>query len=260
MPRPCNAAGRSLADDRTFPMEGFAKQVWPQPVVPTYSGFALSRQVEDSIQLACRRLAAFPQPLTLATEHLLLGLAAADHEVGGVAPRAWAGAGHFGSRNLPALWILFSSPRGATRGLSRADSGAGSPQTDELQQEDRPRRSVALQDENRPRQSVALQDAAFPIALLRILDAAANRAREGLRVIEDYIRFALDDRHLTDCCKQARHALADTLAGVPPLQRLAARETQADVGTALTLPRRAASRQYGRGAGGQFQPGPGGPA
>ena len=28
----------------------------------------------------------------------------------------------------------------------------------------------------------------------RILDAAANRAGEGLRVIEDYLRFALDDR------------------------------------------------------------------
>ena len=121
-------------------------------------------------------------------------------------------------------------------GLAELTAEPDPPQTDELQQEDRPRRSVALQDEVRPRQSVALQDAAFPIALLRILDAAANRAREGLRVIEDYIRFALDDRHLTDCCKQARHALADTLAGVPPLQRLAARETQADVGTALTLP------------------------
>ncbi|MGO9113211.1 MAG: hypothetical protein ACLP9L_28590 [Thermoguttaceae bacterium] len=31
------------------------------------------------------------------------------------------------------------------------------------------------------------------MALLRILDAAANRAREGLRVIEDWVRFALDD-------------------------------------------------------------------
>ncbi len=29
------------------------------------------------------------------------------------------------------------------------------------------------------------------MALLRILDAAANRAREGLRVIEDWVRFAL---------------------------------------------------------------------
>ena len=27
----------------------------------------------------------------------------------------------------------------------------------------------------------------------RVLDASANRAREGLRVVEDYVRFVLDD-------------------------------------------------------------------
>jgi len=67
-------------------------------------------------------------------------------------------------------------------------------------------------------------------ALLRILDAAANRAREGLRVIEDWARFALDDAHLTGCLKQIRHDLAAVVADIPWEQRLAARETQADVG------------------------------
>ena len=33
--------------------------------------------------------------------------------------------------------------------------------------------------------------------LARILDASANRAREGLRVAEDYVRFVLDDPGLT---------------------------------------------------------------
>ncbi|MEI8371395.1 MAG: thiamine phosphate synthase [Planctomycetota bacterium] len=75
-----------------------------------------------------------------------------------------------------------------------------------------------------------------PIALLRILDAAANRAREGLRVIEDWARFALDDAHLTECLKQIRHDLAAALACIPWEQRLAARETQADVGTGITTP------------------------
>jgi thiamine-phosphate pyrophosphorylase len=74
------------------------------------------------------------------------------------------------------------------------------------------------------------------MALLRILDAAANRAREGLRVIEDWVRFALDDAHLTDCLKQIRHDLTTALAGVSWEQRLAARETQADVGTGITTP------------------------
>ena len=34
-----------------------------------------------SLRLATDRLAGLPQPLELATEHILLGLAAADHEV-----------------------------------------------------------------------------------------------------------------------------------------------------------------------------------
>ena len=38
----------------------------------------------------------------------------------------------------------------------------------------------------------------------RIMDASANRAREGLRVIEDYVRFALDDPGLTKRLKQVR--------------------------------------------------------
>jgi thiamine-phosphate pyrophosphorylase len=74
------------------------------------------------------------------------------------------------------------------------------------------------------------------MALLRILDAAANRAREGLRVVEDWVRFALDDAHLTECLKQIRHDLVAALARVSWQQRLAARETQADVGTGITTP------------------------
>jgi thiamine-phosphate pyrophosphorylase len=68
------------------------------------------------------------------------------------------------------------------------------------------------------------------IPILRILDAAANRAGEGLRVVEDYLRFALDDRHLTEICKQLRHDLAAVLSVLPATDRHSARETQADVG------------------------------
>ena len=74
------------------------------------------------------------------------------------------------------------------------------------------------------------------ITVLRILDAAANRAREGLRVVEDCVRFGLDDRHLTELCKQLRHDLAAALAPIPQQHLLAARETQADVGTAVSTP------------------------
>ena len=72
------------------------------------------------------------------------------------------------------------------------------------------------------------------IAVLRVLDAAANRAREGLRVVEDYVRFVLDDRHLTGLCKQLRHDLTDAVSRISSDDRFAARETQADVGTQLS--------------------------
>jgi thiamine-phosphate pyrophosphorylase len=74
------------------------------------------------------------------------------------------------------------------------------------------------------------------VALLRILDAAANRAQEGLRVIEDWVRFGLDDAHLMRCLKQIRHDLAGALTRIPWKERLAARETQRDVGTEVTTP------------------------
>jgi len=74
------------------------------------------------------------------------------------------------------------------------------------------------------------------IGVLRVVDAAANRAQEGLRAVEDYVRFVLDDRHLTGQCKQLRHDLAAALGRVSTEHRLAARETLADVGTRLATP------------------------
>jgi len=70
----------------------------------------------------------------------------------------------------------------------------------------------------------------------RILDAATNRATEGLRVVEDYARFALDDAHLTQLAKNLRHDLATACAGLSQQDRHASRETQQDVGTTLTTP------------------------
>jgi thiamine-phosphate pyrophosphorylase len=70
----------------------------------------------------------------------------------------------------------------------------------------------------------------------RILDACANRAREALRVIEDYCRFTLDDRFLSRQLKQLRHDLAGTLAILPSGLLLKARETLRDVGTRTSTP------------------------
>lgn len=70
----------------------------------------------------------------------------------------------------------------------------------------------------------------------RILDAAGNRAREGLRVIEDYCRFVLDDAFLSRELKEMRHELAVVLGSLDPALGLAARETLRDVGTSLSTP------------------------
>jgi thiamine-phosphate pyrophosphorylase len=70
--------------------------------------------------------------------------------------------------------------------------------------------------------------------ILRILDAAANRAAEGLRVVEDYCRFVLDDAFLTRLVKELRHDLAEALTALPRQDRHAMRETQQDVGTSIS--------------------------
>jgi thiamine-phosphate pyrophosphorylase len=69
--------------------------------------------------------------------------------------------------------------------------------------------------------------------LYRILDAAANRAREGLRVIEDYTRFVLSDGFLSRLIKECRHDLSAVLVTLPEAELLASRDTPGDVGTQL---------------------------
>jgi thiamine-phosphate pyrophosphorylase len=71
-------------------------------------------------------------------------------------------------------------------------------------------------------------------AMIRILDAALNRASEGLRVVEDYLRMVLGDGHLAGRVKQLRHDLAQASKSLATADRLAARDTLGDVGTANT--------------------------
>lgn len=69
------------------------------------------------------------------------------------------------------------------------------------------------------------------VDLGRILDASANRAREGLRVVEDYVRFALDDSGLTRRIKDVRHRLAAAVQGLDLDTLIGSRDTRGDVGT-----------------------------
>ncbi len=64
----------------------------------------------------------------------------------------------------------------------------------------------------------------------RILDANLDRSREGLRIIEEWCRFGLDDSDLAQECKNLRQELA--VWHTPELR--AARNTPGDVGTSLT--------------------------
>jgi thiamine-phosphate pyrophosphorylase len=85
-------------------------------------------------------------------------------------------------------------------------------------------------------QPLSLIDATEEIDLARIIDAGIDRAREALRVIEDYCRFVLDDPFLSRQWKEIRHDLAETLGDIPDRLLLEARDTVRDVGTAISTP------------------------
>lgn len=68
---------------------------------------------------------------------------------------------------------------------------------------------------------------------LRVIDASANRACEALRVIEDFVRFVQDDPFLVENLKKLRHRLVQNVLKFPMPERLAYRETEADVGTRI---------------------------
>lgn len=62
----------------------------------------------------------------------------------------------------------------------------------------------------------------------RIIDANLNRSREGLRVIEDIVRFCIDDKRLTSTLKKIRHELSGTVRDTGLL--LSSRNSKHDVG------------------------------
>ncbi len=70
-----------------------------------------------------------------------------------------------------------------------------------------------------------------------MIDANANRAREALRVMEDYARFALNDGELSGRLKTLRHALAAALARLNADSAILCRDTPGDVGTAIKTDR-----------------------
>ncbi|MBI4845785.1 MAG: thiamine-phosphate pyrophosphorylase [Candidatus Omnitrophica bacterium] len=54
----------------------------------------------------------------------------------------------------------------------------------------------------------------------RVVDANVNRAKEGLRVLEDILRFVCDDKKLTGEVKKIRHQLTDYLKLLPDFKAI----------------------------------------
>ncbi len=223
------------------------------------SSYRLSREVEWAWRLAAERLADCPQPVVFGTEHVLLALACGDHEVSewlrqqGIDPDVLDAQLHqqYGCYlaeranadteplDMPEDEVEcgLGSPAPAARGVGGCAGlgglGEGSPPAAGAMPASGVEGPFAA---GGGPVSPGAPAAALPVPVLRVLDAVANRAGEGLRVVEDYVRFVLDDRHLTECCKRLRHELTGALARVPFAWRLAARETLGDVGTTVSTP------------------------
>lgn len=90
----------------------------------------------------------------------------------------------------------------------------------------------------------AFENASAESSVLRTIDACLNRAREGLRVLEDCARFVWNAASLSADLKSLRHELvtAEQRLRLPPHSHpkhslLNSRDTPGDVGTTVTDPR-----------------------
>ena len=72
-------------------------------------------------------------------------------------------------------------------------------------------------------------------AIYRIIDANFNRAREAIRVIEEFCRFALNSVTLTERAKQLRHELSEVIGQLDTSRLLSSRDTLGDVGIGVQV-------------------------
>jgi thiamine-phosphate pyrophosphorylase len=199
-----------------------------------------SANVERCLAAAEERLIDYPRPLELATEHVLLGILSTASDASrwlrgqGLDPARVETEIHraYGHRPGP-LVVDWSGLQSLRLGSLPAESEPG--------ETEQPVAKSGGDDElgfrSSERAAEKLSAGSFPdetLGALRAFDAAANRAAEGLRVVEDHVRFVLDDRHLTQLAKDLRHELTATIARIPEADRLAARDTAADVGAELS--------------------------
>ena len=72
-------------------------------------------------------------------------------------------------------------------------------------------------------------------AVCRIVDANFNRAREAVRVVEEFCRFALNSTALTNRAKQLRHELSGVIGKLDTDRLITSRDTPGDVGVAQVV-------------------------
>lgn len=179
-------------------------------------------------------------PAILSTEHLLFGLAAAEHEVGQWLRKAGILPDELLRRVLSRYDIL---PDSATLTGDEIDPEHVPSEEAETSGEDaganaepcaaQAETMAADTNAGKTPPSVAPQSSET-LGIYRAIDAEANRCVEGMRVLEDYARFVLDDAHLTELIKTWRHDFAQATGRFPMQLRLAARNTPGDVGTRIT--------------------------
>ena len=197
------------------------------------AGRRWSAEVEVAVAAAEKCLADYPKPLELATEHLLLGIASTQTEVA-----TWLRQRGLNRDQLEReIHRIYGHEPGplvvdwSTLAKQAAKRKARWSTTRIIVESQRRLRQLLAMPLTCKLPVTALDKDRPSIDVLRIIDAAANRAGEGLRVVEDFVRFALDDRHLTGLAKQLRHDLTGVLARISTADRMAARDTPADVGT-----------------------------
>lgn len=76
------------------------------------------------------------------------------------------------------------------------------------------------------------------LEVYRVVDANLNRAREGVRVLEEIARFVLNDAELTLRLKEMRHSLAAATNALPGgvYELVRSRDAAGDVGAGSWTP------------------------
>lgn len=218
--------------------------------LPAANGWEFDSDVVTSLESVKHRLAAWPDPWEFATEHLLLGLCHQEHEAGRWLESQGVQVGKLeqeiarvhGYNPEPVDASVLGPPVDLPEELCVAETEGGAaslPSSDpvEVPNPDASHRPAPASCSPESKQAAAHEPRT---GVYRALDASFNRAREAVRVIEDYTRFVLDDRHLTRELKQLRHSLTAALEQVPYGDRIRCRDTQADVGTTVSTPSEAA--------------------